>query len=193
MVTLWTAVEYSDERWFMEETKKWYPKESRRRHYYAVARPSELAAYPSKGRGHRRYGIYVSAGKYVVSDSAVNGNLFDEAEAFTVKGESGLRYVLGRDDTVYYKILSHGPNALSIKDDPARWNSIPGVAITEEQYEELRKCNFRDSCRSFLSATDLDLSPGQREYVEKHRISKSDMKPHIKVLRRMRRQHERWL
>lgn len=170
------------------------------RFYYATASSSQLIPYPSKSPDHRYYGIYVSAGKTVVSDKGLRPEDAPQATAFTVGRAKVQRYVFGREDTVYYKILSQGQTPVHVEDDPSPWHTLPGVALSEAQYMELSSCSpdtLRDldgkPCRAFLSIDNPDLTPEQREYVRQHAITRRDIKPLIKDLERAARIHDRWL
>lgn len=193
VLALWTAGEYGEEKVFSETHQAWLAERIDRKFYYAVAQQARLAPYPAKSTGHRSYGIYVSAGRVVVNEAGLPPEDSRVARKPVAASGAPAQYVLGRDDALYYKILSHGSDVPSVADDPSPWNEIPGVAIIEKQYFELRKCSPALDCRWFLGPNDPDLTPEQREYVRQNPIFAEDMKPLIKDLERSRRQHNRWL
>jgi len=192
VLALWSATEYGDERYYSQEFDRWLQKPVATRFYYAVAQESQIAPYPAKSAGHRSFGVYVSAGRVVVSGAALRPEDAQSAKPI-MNDDGGYRhYVMGREDALYYKILSHGVDAPEVADDPSPWHAIQGVEISEEQHDELRRCELREGCRSFLVADDADLSPEQREYVRQNPIRRSDLKLLIERMERSRRQHNRW-
>lgn len=193
VLAVWSASEYGDEKYFSEQYNEWLAKRIDKRFYYAVAQQSQLAPYPVKVKGHRSYGIYVSVGKVAVGEKGLRPENSNGAVRFIQKSDGAPKYVFGREDTLYYKILSHGSGVASVADDASPWHAIPGVAITEAQYFELLKCSPGLECRWFLSPTDPDLTPEQREYAQKNSLRPGDMEPLIKDFERSRRQHNRWL
>jgi hypothetical protein len=200
VIALWAAMEVGDQWANTDRPLYAYQERINRRYYYTAALPTQLIPYPSKSPGHRYYGIYVSAGKTVVSDKGLRPEDAPQATAFTVGRANVQRYVFGREDTIYYKILSQGPTPVHVEDDPSPWHTLSGVALSEAQYMELWSCSpdtLTDlngkPCRAFLSLDDPDLTPEQREYVRRHAITRRDIKPLIKDLKRAARIHDRWL
>ena len=193
LLALWAASEYGDEKVFSENLQTWLRKSVDKKFYYAVAQQSRLAPYPAKAKGHQSYGIYVSAGRVVVSEAGLQSESAQFADKIESKAGDPPRYVFGRDDTLYYKIIPHGSDTPSLASDPSPWNEVPGVAITEAQYFELRKCGGGRECRWYLSPSDPDLTPEQREYVRNNPFGPEDMKPMLKDQERIRRQHDRWI
>jgi len=192
-LAVWSATEYGDEKEYSQSFDRWLKKPVWNRYYYAAANPSRLASYPAMSRGHRFYGIYLSAGKVVVSERGLRPDSVEVATRLPAEEGTASKYVLGREDTLYYKIISHGSGSSVVADDSSTWHTIPGVVITELQYEEIRRCSRGRDCRWFLSLDDPDLTPEQREYIQRNPFSPADMKPLIRRLDRSRRQHERWL
>ena len=201
VIALWAAMEVGDQWANADRPLYAYQERINRRYYYAAALPTQLIPYPPKTSGHRYYGIYVSAGKTVVSDNGLRHEDAPQATAFTVGRAKVQRYVFGREDTVYYKVLSQGSTPVHVEDDSSPWHTLPGVALSEAQYMELASCSPRTltsagsgkPCRAFLSIDDPDLTPEQREYVRQHAITRRDIKPLIKDLERASRIQDRWM
>jgi len=192
VLAIWSATEYGDERVYSEQFRTWHPKATESKYYYAVAQPSQLAPFPHKQRGHKFFGIYVSGGRVAV-DARGRGSVDESVgDRYTSDDGRSTRFVYGRADALYYKVLSQGSGSDAISDDPSPWHELPGISITREQYLELLKCSPGLSCRWLLSAGDSDLTPEQREYVLRNPIHPDDMKPLIKRLERSRRQTSRW-
>lgn len=192
VLAIWGGTEYSSEEVYSERFGSWRPKPRVSQYYYAVAQPSQLSPYPKRAPGHRAYGIYVSGGRVLVSKKGLHPVNASDAVAISSDAEKGARYVFGRDDTLYYKMVSYGKGGGKILDNPSPWHGIKGVAITQEQYFELSKCSPGRECRWRLSPTDPDLTPEQRDYVERNPISPEDVKPLIKKLNRSMRRQQRW-
>lgn len=201
LLLVWRASETGDEMIYVENLDFSYPKPINVRHFYAVAQLPDLPAYPAKINRHLLYRAFLSAGKVTVSEQGLRPEDAAQAAAFVMtRGRRRLdRYVFGREDAVYYKVLSVGRDGIEVADDPSPWHVVPGVAISEEQYRELVECSPADDCRSFLSLGDMDLTPEQREYVRMHPITKVDMRELIDSLeherrrsRREQRRLERW-
>lgn len=193
VVALWAAVEYGDERTYLDQVNTWIKKPLRKRFFYAAAQPSRVAQYPQMAKGHQPYRILVSAGKFVVSEQSLDPGERLGTNLLAGKQDSQKQYAIGRDDTLYYKVLSQAPDVLSAGDDRSPWNSVAGVAITEAQFNEMRKCSPGKDCRWFLSASDTDLNAEQSAYAQRNQIRPADMKVLMRELERSRRQHERWL
>lgn len=191
VLATWSAFEYGDDKVYSEQFKTWHPKATEERYYYAVAQPSQLAPFPRKVSGHRYFGVYVSGGRVSVNERGLGSNQ-SVAESYISDDVRSNRFVFGRADTLYYKLLSHGSRSDSVSDDPSPWHEIRGVSITKDQYMELLKCSPGRSCRWLLSAGDGDLTPEQREYVLRNPVPPEDFKPLIKTLERSRRQTMRW-
>lgn len=189
--------------WFSGEVRETaqdgWPIFTHKRHYYAAALPSQIASFPAKIAGHRYYGVYVSAGKVVVSDKGLRTEDVPGAIAYTTGKTKVPRYAFGREDTLYYKILSRNEESPSVVDDSSAWNTLPGVELTEAQYVELSMCSPStmtgsngEPCRVFLSESDPDLTPEQRDYVKHHPITRRDIRPLIKRMQRLDRSQDRW-
>ncbi len=200
VLALWSAYEASDERAFDEEWGAELPVLINKRYYYVAARPEELIPYPPKSRGHQYYGIYVSVGGVVVSDAGLRLEDAAQARHYSEGRRNPVsRHAFGREDTLYYKLLSRNAQSPSILDDTSVWHTLPGVAITEAQYMEMSLCSPVDfqhanggNCRVFLSEGDPDLTPEQRAYVRQHPVTREDIKALIAWKTKIYRRGRRW-
>lgn len=192
VLAVWAAEAYGDEQTYSEKFRTWLPKPVESKYYYAVASASTLAPYPPRTTGHQSYRIFASAGKFVVSDLGLRRDAMPGANEFRTPGKESRRYVVGDEDTLYYKILSHAAGSIPVADDSSPWHAIRGIAITKDQYYELTKCDFHNHCRTVLSVDDPDLSPEQRAYVKSEAVSTSDFQRLIKLKESYRRWNDRW-
>lgn len=192
VLAIWGGTEYGTDKIYSERFGSWRPKPLVDQYYYAVAQPSQLSPYPKRVPQHRIFGIYVSGGRVLVSEKGLHPDNASDAVAISSDDGKGVQYVFGRDDTLYYKMVSYGKGGEKILDEPSPWHGIKGVAITEEQYYELSSCSPGRECRWRLSPTDPDLTPEQRDYVERNPITPEDVKPLIRRSERSIRWQQRW-
>ncbi len=196
VLALWAAYELEDRAYGLREPLSFINK----RYYYVAVRPEELIPYPPKSRDHQYYGIYVSAGGVVVSDAGLRPEDTAQARHYSEgKRNPVSRHAFGREDTLYYKLLSHNAQSPSILDDTSVWHTLPGVAITNAQYMEMSLCDPAKrmhanggDCRVFLSEGDPDLTPEQRTYVRQHPVTWDDFKALIKWQKKVDKRAIRW-